>query len=168
MGYNLNVVVVESTPLAGLAEAGWVRSGDELPAEEATLSTFDGVAGYDAGGHAVLFDPAFEIDTDALARRLGVTVVNALFGSAADVYQYRVAGPAGVRMVVLQAGDVTESVGEPLPEEQEVASGQYPEDWLFALLAARGHALVWDDRTAVRLVPAAPPPARRRGWFRRG
>ncbi|MFW6773378.1 hypothetical protein ACOACO_03765 [Nocardioides sp. CPCC 205120] len=146
MGFNLHVVVLEHSSVDRLAVAGWLPSGASVSTDEASHSWYDGIAAYESGGHVVLLDPAMQLagQTADLATSLGTTVVSATFGSTAEVHAYQVDGPDVSRLVVLQEGEVVEDRGEALPEEAGVRRDDGGEDWLFDVLAARGHRLDLD------------------------
>ncbi|MDF9716669.1 hypothetical protein INN71_16785 [Nocardioides sp. ChNu-153] len=153
MGFNLHLVVLEHSSVDRLAVAGWLPTGATVSAEEASHSWYDGIAAYESAGHVVLLDPTLRLAgrTGDLATSLGTTVVSATFGSTAEVHAYQVDGPDVSRLVVLQEGEVVEDQGGALPEEAGVRRDDGGENWLFDLLAARGHRLDLDVPGAVVL-----------------
>jgi hypothetical protein len=167
MSWHGMFVVVKDASVEDLASAGWHPAGPPITADEASLSSFEGVAAVEIPTGILLIHPLSDrIDLGTqLAGALSVEAVTAAFSGTADTYEWGVDGPGVARRWIRSGDEVLIEEGEPVPEE--TGEDRLDEDSLWRMLTARtGLPDDWLEReaqpiapTPVAARPQAPPPA---------
>lgn len=169
MSWNCLFIVACNTDQDALSAIGVEPAGPAISGDEASTSSFDGVALLQHGLDAVLINSNQSLLTagTVLSQLLGREVVTALFGGVSDSYLWRVDAPGFERTKMSHAGETLDETGLAGPEEMGVRA--LDEDTLFAMLAVRtrfGAGDAWLSQPAVPVTwpPRVPEVAKKR-WF---